>query len=74
MDVYVRDIAGMQAWIFYSRYPVREWCDIRRVFDEYLGTAGPYARLSFHVEQWKWSMESGWEIVDPMIGFLAAHQ
>ena len=65
VDVYVRDFAniysgyhGVKAWIFYWRYPVREWCDIRRVFDEYLCTAGLYARVSFHVEQWMWSMEN----------------
>ena len=71
VDVYVRDFAniysgyhGVKAWIFYRRYPVREWCDIRRVFDEYLCTAGLYARVSFHVEQWMWSMENEWEIDD----------
>ena len=71
VDVYVRDFGyrnyrfhGARTWIFYSRYPVKECSEVRRVVDEHLGTAGLCKRVSFHVEQWMWSIENGWEVDD----------
>ena len=71
VNIYVRDFAGYycgfrgdRGWTHYACFPVKAWCYISDVFDEYLGTAGLYHRVSFHVESWLWSGRSNWEIDD----------
>ena len=69
VDAYIRGLpcgrqgthSEHQGWVYYSTYAVRSWSDVRAVFDCYLGTGGYYQRVSFHVEEWLWTREEGWE-------------
>ena len=71
MNAYVRNFPAHRrlyredaGWMHWAFYPVRDWCYIRDVFDEYFGTGGLYERVSFQVETWTWSSVGAWEIDD----------
>ena len=67
VEAYVRDFAigsefaHEEGWKHWATFPVLLWYEIPRVFHLFFGTMGLYRRVSFHVEEWVWTQEDGWE-------------